>query len=238
MRARVSRIDQVDGEIILIYEDTQTGEYKRTKHDMAVLSVGLEPDQNANVLGNLLGLSRRPDGFFEIAHPKMRPVEAHIDGVFIAGCASGPKEIPISIAQGSAAAAKAIKLLHKGVLELEPTSAYVDPDLCVKCKLCVDVCSKKAIAVKSPAYVDEAACKGCGSCAAACPVDAINMRFFSDEQIVSPDQGGDRSEERVSPYRGLSMQLVQLRSGGLGRNFSHPVPDQCPQHSRDVFGAR
>jgi heterodisulfide reductase subunit A len=185
VRARISRIDQVDGEIFLIYEDTQTGGIKRVKHDMAVLSIGLEPDKNADVLGNLLGLSRRPDRFFEIAHPKMRPVEAHIDGVFIAGCASGPKEIPISIAQGSAAAAKAIKLLHKGVLELEPTSAYVDPDLCVRCKLCVDVCPKKAIAVKSPAYVDEAACKGCGSCAAACPVDAINMRLFSDEQIVA-----------------------------------------------------
>ena len=185
VRARVSRIEEVDGELFLIFEDTQTGEIKRVKHDLAVLSVGLEPDEKADVLGNLLGLSRRPDRFFEIAHPKMRPVEAHIDGVFIAGCASGPKEIPISIAQGSAAAAKAIKLLHKGVLELEPTSAYVDPDLCIKCKLCVDVCPKKAIAVKSPAYVDEAACKGCGSCAAACPVDAINMRFFSDEQIMA-----------------------------------------------------
>ncbi len=185
VRSRVSCIEEVEGELFLIFEDTQTGEMKRVKHDLAVLSVGLEPDSKADVLGNLLGLSRRPDRFFEIAHPKMRPVEAHIDGVFIAGCASGPKEIPISIAQGSAAAAKAVKLLHKGVLELEPTSAYVDPEKCIKCKLCVDICPKKAIAVKSPAYVDEAACKGCGSCAAACPVDAINMRFFSDEQIMA-----------------------------------------------------
>ena len=185
VRSRVSRIEEIDGEIFLIFEDTQTGEVRRVKHDLAVLSVGLEPEKNAEVLGNLLGLSRRPDRFFEIAHPKMRPVEAHIDGVFIAGCASGPKEIPISIAQGSAAAAKALKLLHQGVLELEPTSAYVDSDKCIKCKLCVDICPKKAISVKSPAYVDEAACKGCGSCAAACPVDAIDMRFFSDQQILA-----------------------------------------------------
>jgi heterodisulfide reductase subunit A len=185
VRSRVSSIQEEEGRISLIYEDTQNGEIRRAKHDLAVLSVGLEPDSNAEVLGNLLGLSRRPDRFFEIAHPKMRPVEAHIDGVFIAGCASGPKEIPISIAQGSAAAAKAMKLLHRGVLDLEPTSAYVDSEKCIKCKLCVDVCPKKAISVKSPAYVDEAACKGCGSCAAACPVDAIDMRFFSDQQILA-----------------------------------------------------
>ena len=185
VRSRVSSIQEKEGRISLIFEDTQAGEIRQTEHDLAVLSVGLEPDSNAEVLGNLLGLSRRPDRFFEIAHPKMRPVEAHIDGVFIAGCASGPKEIPISIAQGSAAAAKALKLLHRGFLELEPTSAYVDPDKCIECKLCVDICPKKAISAKSPAYVDEAACKGCGSCAAACPVDAIDMRFFSDQQILA-----------------------------------------------------
>jgi heterodisulfide reductase subunit A len=115
----------------------------------------------------------------------MRPVEAHIDGVFIAGCASGPKEIQTSIAQGGAAAAKAIRLLQKGELELEPTGAYVNQDFCIQCKLCVEVCPKRAITVRSPAYVDEAACKGCGSCAATCPANAIGMRLFSDEQILA-----------------------------------------------------
>jgi heterodisulfide reductase subunit A len=185
VRARVSRIDEVDGELFLNYEDTVSGETRRVRYDMAVLSIGLEPDTNANVIGNLLGLSRRPDRFFEIAHPKMRPVEAHIDGVFIAGCASGPKEIQASIAQGSAAAAKAMKLLTKGEIELNPTTAFVDQDKCTQCKLCVDICPSRAITAKSPAYVDEAACKGCGSCAAACPVDAIQMRLFSDEQIIA-----------------------------------------------------
>lgn len=185
VRARVSRIDEEGGDLYLNYEDTTTGECRRARHDVAVLSVGLEPDQSASVVGSLLGLSRRPDRFFEIAHPKMRPVEAHIDGVFIAGCASGPKEIQVSIAQGSAAAAKAIKLLHRGEIELNPTTAYVDREKCTQCKLCVGICPSRAIAVKSPAYIDEAACKGCGSCAAACPVDAINMRLFSDDQIIA-----------------------------------------------------
>jgi heterodisulfide reductase subunit A len=185
VRARVSRIDEEDGDLYLLFEDTSTGEFRRVRYDLAVLSIGLEPDSKAEVIGSVLGLGRRPDRFFEIAHPKMRPVEAHIDGVFIAGCASGPKEIQTSIAQGGAAAAKAINLLQKGELMLEPTSAYVDPELCIRCKLCTEVCPKKAIAVKSPAYVDEAACKGCGSCAAACPVDAIDMRLFSDQQIMA-----------------------------------------------------
>jgi heterodisulfide reductase subunit A2 len=183
--ARISRIEEEDGDLHLNYEDPDTWQFKRVEHDIAVLSIGLEPDQGAEVIGNLLGLARRPDKFFEIAHPKMRPVEAHIDGVFIAGCASGPKEIQTSIAQGGAAAAKAIRLLQKGELELEPTGAYVNQDFCIQCKLCVEVCPKKAITVKSPAYVDEAACKGCGSCAAACPANAIGMRLFSDEQILA-----------------------------------------------------
>jgi heterodisulfide reductase subunit A2 len=185
IHARISRIEEADGELYLNYEDPDTCEFKRVRYDVAVLSIGLEPDQGAEVIGTLLGLARRPDKFFEIAHPKMRPVEAHIDGVFIAGCASGPKEIQTSIAQGGAAAAKAIKLLQKGALELEPTGAYVNQDSCIQCKLCVEVCPKRAITVKSPAHVDEASCKGCGSCAAACPANAIGMRLFSDEQILA-----------------------------------------------------
>ncbi len=118
VRARVSEIDEEDGSLYLNFEDTLSSSFRRVRYDLAVLSIGLEPDKNAEVLGNLLGLSRRTDGFFEIAHPKMRPVEAHIDGVFIAGCASGPKEIQTSIAQGGAAAAKAMRLLQRASLSL------------------------------------------------------------------------------------------------------------------------
>jgi heterodisulfide reductase subunit A len=181
----VAEIEESDGSIFLHYEDTLAGRYVRKRYDLAVLSIGLEPDKNADVIGNLLGLARRPDRFFEIAHPKMRPVEAHIDGVFIAGCAGGPKEIQVSIAQGGASAAKAMRLLMKGELELDPTVAYVDQDLCIGCKLCVETCPSRAITVKGTAFVDEASCKGCGTCAAACPTDAIKMRLFTDEQILA-----------------------------------------------------
>ncbi|UEC43356.1 MAG: hypothetical protein METHAR1v1_1310018 [Methanothrix sp.] len=175
----------MDGALRVNYEDTLLGGFRSKPYDLVVLSAGLEANRDADVVGNLLGLSKRPDGFFEIAHPKMRPVEAHIDGVFIAGCASGPKEIQVSIAQGEAAASKAMGLLVRGELALDPVVAVVDPEKCIGCKLCIDTCPGKAISVNGTALVDEAACKGCGTCAAACPVDAIDMTLFSDEQILS-----------------------------------------------------
>jgi heterodisulfide reductase subunit A len=111
IRGRVSEVEEVDGSLRVNYEDTLLGGFRSRPYDLVVLSAGLEPNKDADVVGTHLGLAKRPDGFFEIAHPKMRPVEAHIDGVFIAGCASGPKEIQVSIAQGEAAAAKAMRLL-------------------------------------------------------------------------------------------------------------------------------
>ncbi len=185
VRGRVSEVQEVDGGLVLTYEDTLLGRFRNSRYDLVCLSTGLEANSDADVVGNILGLAKRPDGFFEIAHPKMRPVEAHIDGVFIAGCASGPKEIQVSIAQGGAAAAKALRLLSRGELALDPVTAMVDTDKCIGCKLCVEICPSKAISVERTAMVDEASCKGCGTCAAACPVDAIDMRLFSDEQILA-----------------------------------------------------
>ncbi|TRZ67391.1 MAG: hydrogenase iron-sulfur subunit [Methanothrix sp.] len=185
VRGRVSEVQEAGGGLVLTYEDTLLGRFKNSRYDLVCLSTGLEANTDADVVGNILGLAKRPDGFFEIAHPKMRPVEAHIDGVFIAGCASGPKEIQVSIAQGGAAAAKVLRLLSRGELALDPVTAMVDTDKCIGCKLCVDICPSKAISVERTAMVDEASCKGCGTCAAACPVDAIDMRLFSDEQILA-----------------------------------------------------
>lgn len=185
IRGRVSEVEEVDGVLRVNYEDTLLGGFRSRPYDLVVLSAGLEPNKDADVVGTLLGLAKRPDGFFEIAHPKMRPVEAHIEGVFIAGCASGPKEIQVSIAQGEAAAAKAMRLLLRGELALDPVVAMVDQEKCIGCQLCVETCPSKAISVDKTAFVDEASCKGCGTCAAACPVDAIDMTLFSDEQILA-----------------------------------------------------
>jgi heterodisulfide reductase subunit A len=134
----------------------------------------------------MLNLSTRPDRFFQSAHPKMRPVQTHTKGVFIAGCASGAKEIQVSIEQGSAAAAKAETLLHKGELEIEPMSAYVLPELCDGCRICESVCKLGRIKVADKkASVEELECRGCGACSAACPNGAIQIRNYTDEHIMA-----------------------------------------------------
>jgi len=171
---------------LLRFEDTLECEIREEPYDLVVLSTGLEANAGADPIIRMLNLARRPDRFLSIAHPKMRPVDAHINGVFIAGCASGPKEIQVSIAQGAAAAARTFRLLGKGELATDPLSAHVDPQKCTGCKLCEEVCRFGAIKIiNKKAVVDELSCHGCGTCSAACPADAICMRNYTDEQILA-----------------------------------------------------
>jgi heterodisulfide reductase subunit A len=137
----------------------------------------------------MLGLQLTSDGFFLEAHPKLQPVDAATRGVFFAGCAEGPKDIKDSVTQGSAAAARAIRLMHRGEISSEPITSYVIEEHCKICGRCAEVCPYNAITVdtkkKIPAQVNTAACAGCGTCAAECPFGAIEMNHFTDAQIIN-----------------------------------------------------
>ncbi len=186
IRGRVAEVEESDGKTVIHYEDTLSGETCREPYDLVVLAIGMEANKDAESLGRMLNLSTRPDRFFQSSHPKMRPVQTHTKGVFIAGCAGGPKEIQVSIEQGSAAAAKAESLLHKGELDIEPMSAYVLPELCDGCRICESVCKFGRIKIiDKKALVDDVECQGCGACSAACPNGAIQLRNFTDEQIMA-----------------------------------------------------
>jgi len=172
--------------LILRAEDTLLGTLVEGEVDLVVLSVGLIPSLGARALCRILNISTSPDGFFREAHPKLRPMDTLVDGIFIAGAAQGPKDIPDCVAQASGAAQKASNLMSAGQAMIEPIIAEVDENLCSQCLICLATCPFNALVVKEKAVeVLESSCKGCGSCSAACPSGAIRMRQFSNEQILA-----------------------------------------------------
>ncbi len=178
-----------DGSIRVAVENSATGAIEYHDLDMLVLAIGVQPPRSTQRLQEMLGLQLTSDGFFLEAHPKLQPVDAATRGIFYAGCAEGPKDIKESVTQASAAAARAIRLMHKGEILTEPITSEVIPDLCKSCGKCAEVCPYNAITVdvkkKTPAVVNTAACAGCGTCAAECPLDAITMNHFTDKQILN-----------------------------------------------------
>jgi heterodisulfide reductase subunit A len=180
------------GKLIVLCEDTLIGRPRRIPIDMVVLANGLEPRSDASQTAKLFSLSRSADGFFLEKHPKLDPVATMTDGIFIAGCCQGPKDIPDTVAQASAAAARVLSVISKGVVELEAATAVVDEQLCSGCKTCIDLCPYKAISFiddKKVASINEALCKGCGTCGAACPAGAIVSKHFTTEQILAQVEG-------------------------------------------------
>ena len=176
------------GNLWLLGENTLQKELYRINAGMVILSIGIEPRRDSDVIQRLFTLSRTSDGFFMEAHPKLRPVDAPTGGVFLAGCAESPKDIKDSVTQASAAAARAGILMAKGKVTVEAITPRIDMEVCTACGLCARVCPYNAITVDKElkrSEVIEAACAGCGSCGAECPFDAITMRHFTDDQLYA-----------------------------------------------------
>ncbi len=182
------QVEWDDGRLVL--HDNLSNERVAIPTDLLVMAVGLEPTSGGSVTKQLK-LAVGEDGFLLESHPKLGPVEAAVQGVYLAGACQSPKDVGESISQGLGAAAKASVLLARDEVEKEPLTAIVDAEICTGCTLCAKVCPYSAIIaeVKEPAIVIEAACTGCGTCAAACPVDAITMPGFTDEQILAQIDG-------------------------------------------------
>ncbi|MCX7626519.1 MAG: CoB--CoM heterodisulfide reductase iron-sulfur subunit A family protein [Candidatus Sumerlaeaceae bacterium] len=177
-----------EGKLVIRVEDTLSAYVRRVPVDMVVLSVGMEPAEGADEVRRMFNISCSKEGFFLEKHPKLAPVETATAGVFIAGCCQGPKDIPDTVAQAGAAAAHAVALLDKGYVEIEPNTAYINPDHCSGCKSCIPLCPYHAIVFDDglkKARIDEALCLGCGTCVASCPSGSIIQNLFEDEQIFS-----------------------------------------------------
>ena len=167
--------------------------------DMVVLAAAIEPDKSARPLATMLTASMDTNDFFTEAHPKLRPVESPTAGVFLSGMCQGPKDIPETVAQASAAAAKVIGLLCKDSLTCNPCVAQPDEMMCNGCSSCEKVCPYGAITyqekefrmpdrttqIRRVASVNPAVCQGCGACTVACPSGAMDLNGFSNKQIMA-----------------------------------------------------
>jgi len=180
-----------NGRLIVQAEDTLMNEILKVPVDLVVLAVGLEPHPEAENLRRLFNLSCSAEGWFLERHPKLAPVNTFTDGIFLAGCCQGPKDIPDSVAQAGAAAAEAYALICKGHVELEPNTAFILDD-CSGCKSCLPLCPYSAITFhedRRKAVINDALCKGCGTCVAACPSGSIVQNLYEDEAVFSELEG-------------------------------------------------
>lgn len=189
---RASWSKQDEGSLLVRCEDTLIGRFREIPVDLVVLCNAIEPQGEAEEVRHVFGISRSPDGFFLERHPKLDPVATSTDGVFIAGCAQGPKDIPDTVAQASAAAARMLATISKGVVEIDPVRAEIDERYCSGCRMCNSLCPYHAIEYweeKHLSHVNAALCKGCGTCVAACPAGAITGYGFSDQQVCAELEG-------------------------------------------------
>ena len=190
IEARPGGVSKEGSKLIVEYEIDS--KQCRLPVDMVILSVALEPQADVETVGRLFGIGRSADGFFLEKHPKLDPVATMNDGIFVVGCCQSPKDIPDTVAQASAAAARVLAMISKGTVEVEAATAVIDEELCSCCRVCELLCPYSAISFdeeKEVCRVNEALCKGCGVCVAACPSHAISLSHFTNEQIVAEMEG-------------------------------------------------
>ena len=199
IKGMVGKVAPEGDKLMVQASDLIANEQLHIAADLVVLAAAIEPDKSARSLATMLTASMDTNDFFTEAHPKLRPVESPTAGVFLSGTCQGPKDIPETVSQAGAAAAKVISLLAKDKLTCNPCVAHSDEMMCNGCSSCEKVCPYGAItyvdkefrmpdrtvAIRRVASVNEAVCQGCGACTVACPSGAMDLKGFSNSQIMA-----------------------------------------------------
>lgn len=188
VRGRVARVEKVGDKLVLSAEDKDLGEQVQVESDLVILSVGQEPNDGTPELAKMLNIPLGPDGFFEDLNLVLEPEERR--GIYLAGCAQGPRGIRWSVADGRIAASHAAALMSEGILRTEAIVALVDEDACGGCGICTSVCpynvpKLKEVNGRRISEIAPVSCNGCGVCASACPSDAIDMESYQENQILA-----------------------------------------------------
>lgn len=198
IRGRVSKIYPRGDRLVLKSEDTLMGMPIEVEADLVVLATAMVPSAGSRELAQTIGFSVDKDGFYQEAHPKLQPVETFSAGVYLAGACQGPRDIPDSVAQASAAAVKVLGVFSKAELATEPMIAEIDINKCSGCGFCVPICPYNALSLqeiqerghqgpltRQVAQVNGTLCQGCGACIPACRTMALNLKGYTDEQLVA-----------------------------------------------------
>ena len=199
IKGMVGKVTPEGGKLHVQASDLLDNRQRHIDADLVVLAAAIEPDKSARPLATMLTASMDTNDFFTEAHPKLRPVESPTAGVFLSGTCQGPKDIPETVSQAGAAAAKVIGLLAKDKLMGNPCVAHSDEMMCNGCSTCERVCPYGAITyvdkefrmpdrttkVRRVASVNEAVCQGCGACTVACMSGAMDLRGFTNRQIMA-----------------------------------------------------
>ncbi len=199
IKGMVGKIVPEGKKLLVQGSDLLSGKQLHIDADLVVLAAAIEPDKSARPLATMLTASMDTNDFFTEAHPKLRPVESPTAGVFLSGCCQGPKDIPETVSQASAAAAKVIGLLVKDHLTGNPCIASSNEMMCSGCSSCERVCPYGAITftekefrmpdrtvrMRRVAHVNPAVCQGCGACTVACPSGAMDLNGFMNNQIMA-----------------------------------------------------
>jgi len=189
--------------------NTLTSEIITLDADLVVLSTGMVPSKDTAQLTEILGLSKDKNGFLTEIHGCLKPQETSNMGIYICGCATGPKNIPYTVSTALAAASKASTLLSKDRIIQELIIAEINENLCMGCRRCEKLCNYDAIKVngENVAEVDGLKCKGCGTCVSSCPARAIDLKYFRDKQIIEEIKGICSTE---IGFKEESIEVIEL----------------------------
>jgi len=190
VRGKVAEMTRTERGVFLRAEDTTLGALIEGYFDMVVLSPGIVPSSGSAELAKELGIQIGADGFFLERHYKLMPVDSQRRGVYIGGCALGPKDVRETTLEALATSSRVATFLHKGEVSIPPEVAYVDSEKCDSCGECIGICPVNAIGASgSQMKINPISCVGCGICVPRCPKQAIDLNHCNEAQILAQIRG-------------------------------------------------
>jgi heterodisulfide reductase subunit A len=234
------REDPVTKNLIVHTHNAALDRQMEYEFEMVGLATAAIPSAGVDELARALTVPLDTAGWFLESHPKLKPIDSSTEGVYLAGSAQGPKDIPQSVAQGSAAAGRAARVLNAGKWQIDPIVAYVDPTRCLntnpksKCTMCAQACPYGAVinepGTGNPSQIIPAKCHACGTCVAECPANAITQWHFTDGQILAQVHAllADNPEEKV-------LAFTCRWCSGLGADNAGVSHFQYPANTRNIM---